>query len=941
MRVGFFVNGTSFHAGKMMIGYRPLSKGDITAAAVEAGYPQTLITLSQRHGCYLSPTDTSGVMLDLPFVWPNSALRIPQKEWQNMGVIDLVTLNELVNSNDSTEPLTITVWANADNVVLSQPTTHTFTPGVEEQAGDPNMPESRGTISGPATAVSNVLRRLTWVPTFGSYAKIGSALADSVGAIARVFGHSRPLPQQTTIVTQRDNYALGIAYANSTAVPTSLDPKKGVTADPATVGLGPEDQMAFGHIVKKESFLKTFPWSPDTPVGTPLFSVAVTPSLFDFGQTYHPTPMMGVALLHEYWHGTIHFRMDIVKTKFQNGRIRLVYDSISAETNETNVNRSLIVDLAEETGATFSVGWGSPQLFLKTQGLSANLPFATGASLAANPDFWNGTVTAYVETELTVAGQTPVPASINIFACMGDDAQFALPTQQKIAGLSYRQLFDSVLHYPQVNIPPQVALFTTEYSIVPFNDNTLQSYAGPTSDTIEWRRNATTSPPWSDGNLVRLEVPVDVAPNANGPLYVDVGYVIETDTPLSVTIQSYGDNNLIETVTQTIPAGKTGATNFRFTAFGSQVPTGIMSVRLALREEFKVLKCTYVRTPLNPNIRYQKFDSGDLAWDPDSNSNLTDKGWVVNEGGVDLRLNLPFKLASTYPGSFTIGNSAPGGIDVNGTYTVNGAVIANPPYIVTRLLNNLLAGTQQIELTRSGVPGINGMPVKCAWVPLLLDEPAVVEEAGDPNESTRHTDGGESGEHAPQSVEYRVTNELEVERANQICVGESVASLRALLKRYVRMYSILQTASTNTYNLFTTRPRSNEVGELTPFDFTRFWYLGYRGSMNYLVTGTLGDNGARNVHVSGGLVAAHNGCNFSGSAPVGDQPFSEFNVPYYSNTRFALTRADTLTFPYDIRHKGELFVQKVGDAGNIIGVDTSIGEDFSFFWFQGIPPITL
>jgi hypothetical protein len=74
----------------------------------------------------------------------------------------------------------------------------------------------------------------------------------------------------------------------------TLDVKQETTVDPRVVGLSDTDEMAIRSISMRESLLTAFGWQIDSAAGDHLFSVAVTPVVYDVFNSgpdeFHLTP---------------------------------------------------------------------------------------------------------------------------------------------------------------------------------------------------------------------------------------------------------------------------------------------------------------------------------------------------------------------------------------------------------------------------------------------------------------------------------------------------------------------------------------------------------------------------------------------------------------------------------------------------------------------------
>lgn len=938
--VKFLVNGNMFYYGKLMASYRPIPELDTTPRILGVPQDGERVTASQRHCSYVDPTNTSGVCMALPFFWPNNALSIPEKEWERMGEIDLMTLNDLQHANGSEEPLLISIWVWANDVTLSQPTSARF--DVQDQADTGEHSDKGGIVSGPATAVAKVLSSLSTIPYIGKYAQAGSAIAQMGASMARVFGHSRPILSGVTAVAQRSGAAIAPIYTSSTAYATSLDAKKGVTIDPTTVGVDAEDQMAFASIVTRESYLTQFHWLPSQPAETLLFQVKVTPELWNFtqpGGARNLIPACAIAQMFEYWHGSMVFRFDVVKAKTMLGRLRIVYDPYSQKTNETNVNKQMIVDLSEVTDFEMKVGWGSRKLYLKTGGiLGQPIPFKTDGAFDVPPDFNNGVVSVYVETELSTTSLVQGEAGVNVFVKMCDDFDFISPI-----GRFEEMRYDSIvpelgaLPYPNSNIPPAVCVGPRdEYTAIPWEDGEEQ-YTGRSPDLVAMFEKVTTGGNYGTEPLVDFVVDIDM-PDDIGPDYemtAHMGFNFYCINYKEMDVRMYAGNTLLKTTTFLISGGVTG-TQEAFVRFKAGDLDGTRSIKFEMNLPATLAKgeIEYFSAPLNPKVKYVKYDYNDDAFETDGLNFWKKIGWQVF-GATKLRLNNHRPYAGGYKGAVAISNESGQAVKIenNGAlvgYNNNTADIAVPRSF--RLSGN---STTIVVEEDNAVPDVDAGCVRYLWIPEIDD---VFDQA-----DTGSGEGGEAGEFAPLMAQEQIAPTIQPYPPNMICAGESVASLRALAKRYTRRMIVpadtgVTTVHHNGPHLAAAVNGSDLLGYISP------WYAGFRGSMNVLALMRSSVGGVYSIaNVVGRRVNDHHSLNFSGTTFVDTGTHMEFNIPYYSQQRFNSTRArwdtDDPLFE-DIR--GELFAYglNTGEGLGEITVHVAAGEDYSLFWFQGIPPLT-
>ncbi|APG76864.1 hypothetical protein 2 [Beihai picorna-like virus 54] len=134
LRVKFVLNGNPFYFGRVIASAQPLPFLD-NMTKFEDGVRQDFIQASQRPHVYLNPTTCEGGELVLPFFFYKNTLDITRAEWRDMGVITLASLNDLKHANNAAEPITISVFAMAENVNVSTPTSIVF-PAILPQSGE-------------------------------------------------------------------------------------------------------------------------------------------------------------------------------------------------------------------------------------------------------------------------------------------------------------------------------------------------------------------------------------------------------------------------------------------------------------------------------------------------------------------------------------------------------------------------------------------------------------------------------------------------------------------------------------------------------------------------------------------------------------------------------------------------------------------------------------
>lgn len=490
LNVKVVISGTGFHYGRTIVSYNPLNGYD-DASVTRNFIDQDIIAASQRPCFYINPTDNSGGQMKLPFFFPQNYMSLSKGDFNDMGVLDFKSFGNLLHANGGDDPVYITTYVWASEVSLTMPTSLT-TPAVltrdltapdtlpvgvtghmdalneyTPQAGSkPNRKKSqgkskamnsgdeygKGIISAPASAIAKAAGALTSVPFIEPYARATEMIASKVGAVASIFGYSRPAVV-SDIVLQKPSPTGNLANmdASDAVNRLTIDSKQELTIDSRTVGLDGGDQMEFGGIQTRESYLTSFAMSTADAPDQILWNSYVTPNLFGIqGTELHLTPM---ALLSQYfssWQGTVKFRFQIVKSNFHKGRILVRYDPRShGAAVDYTTNYSRVVDLATEDDFEIEVGWGQNVPFLGLQQANPSRNYYGTSRLSTDSSqLHNGVLEVNVVNSL-VSPSIDSDIRINVFVSAGEDFKWGRPNPDKLRNLHYFPVNNALEFEPQ------------------------------------------------------------------------------------------------------------------------------------------------------------------------------------------------------------------------------------------------------------------------------------------------------------------------------------------------------------------------------------------------------------------------------------------------------------------------------------------------------------
>lgn len=449
MNVKIIINGNGFHYGRLIASYLPLHNND-DFTKNRGFFSQDIVQASQRPHIYLDPTTSQGGSLCLPFVWYKNNLNIPNMEWRDMGEMTISSLADLKHANGAADNVTISVFAWAEEVHMSMPTSAEpggLSPQSAEEPLDPQAAHEYakdGAVSAPASVIARVAGMLTSAPVIGPFAKATELAASSVAGIARIFGYSRPViladvePFKPVVMGNMAN-----SNVADSAFKLSLDAKQELTIDPRVVGLSDVDELSIKSIACRETYLTKFPWVVGTEPEVALFSTEVSPVVWDLltiggapEEIHMPACCFATAPFLN-WRGSMKYRFQIVSSNFHKGRLKVVWDPHGFQSNEYNTNYTHIIDIAEDKDFTIEIGWGNGLSYLahREPGVDDRI-FKNSAPTTVGTDVANGLLAIYVVNELTVPNSTVNnDISVNVFVSAGDDFEVANPDDDLLQNL--------------------------------------------------------------------------------------------------------------------------------------------------------------------------------------------------------------------------------------------------------------------------------------------------------------------------------------------------------------------------------------------------------------------------------------------------------------------------------------------------------------------------
>lgn len=474
LHVKLTINASPYQYGLGMMSYYPLNysastfptsgaddrfAGGVTdpSLASYTGGTQVgnLIVNSCRPHGYFYPQFSRGCEMVLPFCYYKNWVNLDSslEEVKNLGRLNLYSPRNLLTAGTAaTQPITITIYAWAEDIKLAGPS---YVLQGDEYDERP--------VSTACSLASQAAAKLSVVPKVAPYAMATSSVFSAMGSVARWFGYTNP-PVISDIHSNKINYMPSYASPEICVQndKLSLDPKNEVTVDSRTVGLDGTDHMALSHVLKRDVAFGIFDWAASATPTTPLFAVHVDPMVYtsrDYNggvtglgvKSIQMTPGCQVGTLFDMWTGSITYSFTSLSSQFHRGRLLVSYEpdglksnyNVSSYTGPRTITK--VWDLAECPEFKFEVPYMAPSAYLRTGGTRHVCTAGTQRIFYPNPTLpgtfsyrdgnQNGSIVVSVLNALTSSSP-----SAGIYIVCGincGDVEFANPREIEIPMSNY------------------------------------------------------------------------------------------------------------------------------------------------------------------------------------------------------------------------------------------------------------------------------------------------------------------------------------------------------------------------------------------------------------------------------------------------------------------------------------------------------------------------
>lgn len=455
MKVKVIINGNPFYYGRAICSYVPLPLQD-DMTTLRSNVRADLVGASQKPHIYLDPTCSQGGELELPFFTPSNVLDITNLDWRSMGLLQFASINDLKHANGSTDPITLAIFAWAENVNMAIPT-QSEPIGLTPQTTF-GSDERKGIISKPMSTVAKVAGVVKKLPPLRPFATATEMGANAIATMASLFGFSKPSSDVSNGVIPVSKSSMATCDGIETLSKLTVDSRQEVSIDPRIGGIDVPDELPILHYATRESYLTTFTWGMPSATYGPedlLWNCVVDPGLhriYNNGEIdeYHMLASCFACTPFEFWKGTLRFRFQVVASQYHKGRIKVVYDPVKTPGGDSEYNTAYtsIIDISEEKDFVIDCGWGQKDPWRRHLRLidpESNM-FSTSAITYDSriEDYGNGTIAVYIVNDLTSPDSViNNDIKVNVFVSALDDFEVAAPTAIDIAFLrNYHPLAD-------------------------------------------------------------------------------------------------------------------------------------------------------------------------------------------------------------------------------------------------------------------------------------------------------------------------------------------------------------------------------------------------------------------------------------------------------------------------------------------------------------------
>lgn len=491
-------NAQPFHTGMLQIAYRPIDEvASVEQNNYNAGFyfkgGSDMVHLRYESGCphvTLNLGSTSQAEMEVAYIGDHSILSVTvANDWKRRNLrkdlydpFGAFYIRVLSSLKDSTNTPSIMVnvymsftnvrtygtsmipWFDEnsitnldDNAMNGRDPELKVAQGISDTLGKVGKAISQtqeakqmkdGSISSIANTVGSIAGKLTAIPGVADIAGPVSWISKGVGAVANMFGFSKPHstePTQPRWINPFKDFAHCDGQDHSTKL--TVNPSQEIQVKP--IGPTDKDEMTLAYILQRPTYLDKFTWKPSDDEWTLLKVIDIAPEQMCMHEKFKDTAfdlltshtyLSYLATMFQYWMGTIRVTFTIVGNKFYSGRLRLIYIPDDLPNMAKHSNSSTNWGLAPEKRKEYVNSLQQHQYYHIVDIRDANTFSIDCGFIDAKP--WKTTRTGeqslfnrlyvYVETPLAKSDTVSDDLDVLIHVSACEDFAFAGPCRRRL-----------------------------------------------------------------------------------------------------------------------------------------------------------------------------------------------------------------------------------------------------------------------------------------------------------------------------------------------------------------------------------------------------------------------------------------------------------------------------------------------------------------------------
>lgn len=431
--VRILVNAMPFQAGKLLSYFSPLSKfvGDRATAnnflSSKCVFPHVLIDAAVGNVAELR----------IPYVNPYNHYNLTTA-FNEMGTLYVDVFNAIRSGSPPAVPVTIFAWF--ENIDLGVPTAAalvippaTMVAQVFTEQEDKSRDGIVTDVTGKFAAFSESAER---IPIIGNIFEPVTWISKAISKTASMFGLCKPSSVSAPskyLNVPGSGYTHGEGISESNVLAVKADNQLQMRNDVFGSNV---DEMDISYICNHMTLQDQGTWnvaSPDKLLEffvSPMNLKPLITTIATVDYTYYEPTMLGyMAAAFEFWRGSLKYKIQVAKTAFHSGRLRISYipGANLGETYDYDLAYSWVLDLRVSNQIEFEVPYTGVLPWLPTAIPTTNI----GAENAVN-----GILVISVLNPLIAPTTVDATVDFNVWVGAGSDFQLSRPSVNKYIPIS-------------------------------------------------------------------------------------------------------------------------------------------------------------------------------------------------------------------------------------------------------------------------------------------------------------------------------------------------------------------------------------------------------------------------------------------------------------------------------------------------------------------------